>query len=47
MELEDSIVHLVLMSHVVNEATGGKGPDAQLNLEPGGEQGPERSASGI
>lgn len=38
LELEDSIVHLVLMSHVVNEATGGECPDVQLNLEPEREQ---------
>jgi hypothetical protein len=38
VELECGIVHLVLMSHEVNETTGGKGPDAQLNPEPGEEQ---------
>lgn len=39
VELEDGVVHLVLMSRVEKEATGSKGPDAQLNLEPGGERG--------
>lgn len=38
VELECGIVHLVLMSHVVNEATGGKCPDVQLHLEPEGGQ---------
>lgn len=38
VELECGEIHLVLMGHVVNEATGGKGPDAQLHLEPEGGQ---------
>lgn len=38
VEPECGVVHLVLMRHVVNEATGGKCPDGQLNLEPEGEQ---------
>lgn len=38
VELEHGVVHLVLMSHVVNEPTGGKCPDVQLHLEPEGEQ---------
>lgn len=38
VELECGIVHLVLMCHVVNKATGGKCPDVQLNLEPEREQ---------
>lgn len=39
LELERGVVHLVLMSHIVNEATGGKCPNAQLHLEPEGGQG--------
>lgn len=38
LELECGVVHLVLMSHVVNEAAGGKRPDPQLHLEPEGGQ---------
>lgn len=38
VELERGVVHLVLVSHIVDEATGGKCPDGQLNLEPKGEQ---------
>lgn len=38
VELEYGIVHLVLMCHVVNKATGGKCPDVQLNLKPEREQ---------
>lgn len=38
LELECGVVHLVLMSHVVNKATGGKRPDPQLYLEPEGGQ---------
>lgn len=38
MELERGIIHLVLICHVINKATGGKCPNVQLNLEPEREQ---------
>lgn len=39
MQLERGVVHLVLVSHVVHQAAGGEGADAQLNGEPGGRRG--------
>lgn len=39
MQLERGVVHLVLVSHVVHQAAGGEGADAQLNGKPGGRRG--------
>lgn len=38
LQLERSVIDLVLMGHVVNQAAGGERSDAQLHREPGGKQ---------